>query len=149
MSNLLVSWFFSIILVLIIYIFRLVHLGPGISSILAEYSTRSVDERFWSGINIPKTVSLMVCSNVFHNNPRALSLLPPRAILVEYGFQVSFLIFFYQLTTQGWISSNYSYYKIPDRRHSGPQLDFKVLKVNNYLMHYTDCLRMLVKSSEL
>ncbi|KAG7172793.1 26S proteasome non-ATPase regulatory subunit 10-like 2, partial [Homarus americanus] len=44
----------------------------------------------WAQLGLAQSAVLLVCANVFHNKRQQLSYLPPRTILVEYGFQADY-----------------------------------------------------------
>lgn len=78
--------------------YRYVHIGPRLTSLLADASTAASPEPGlslirmspWTQLGLAPSAVLLVCANVFHNKSRELACLPPTTILVEYGFQVGF-----------------------------------------------------------
>ncbi|KAK7077572.1 hypothetical protein SK128_012479 [Halocaridina rubra] len=64
---------------------RYVHLGPRITALLADSSFS-----FWGQLGLGPSTVLLLCANVFHDKSHQLATLPPRAILVEYGFQADY-----------------------------------------------------------
>ncbi|RXG59905.1 Tankyrase-2 [Armadillidium vulgare] len=68
---------------------RYVHIGPNLTSLLAEVSTLNSTSP-WSQLLLPDNANLMVCANIFHDNSAALDRLPLSCILVEYGFQADY-----------------------------------------------------------
>ncbi|XP_037782496.1 uncharacterized protein LOC119578901 isoform X1 [Penaeus monodon] len=77
---------------------RYVHIGPRLTSLLADASTAASPEPGlsfirmspWTQLGLAPSAVLLVCANVFHNKSRELACLPPTTILVEYGFQADY-----------------------------------------------------------
>lgn len=94
-----------------------VHIGPRLTSLLADASTAASPEPGlsfirmspWTQLGLAPSAVLLVCANVFHNKSRELACLPPTTILVEYGFQVGFAMTVY---TKCPYSDKMVYYKL-------------------------------------
>ncbi|XP_042215354.1 uncharacterized protein LOC121861551 isoform X1 [Homarus americanus] len=78
---------------------RYVHIGPRLTAVLADAScgNNGLSEDGtcnplspWAQLGLAQSAVLLVCANVFHNKRQQLSYLPPRTILVEYGFQADY-----------------------------------------------------------